>query len=385
MKIMTILGTRPEIIRLSLIVKLLDQHAEHILVDTGQNYDDRLSGLFFRELEVRRPDESLGVRGSSFGDQIGQILSRSESLLQKHKPDRVLILGDTNSGLSAIVARRMGISVYHMEAGNRCYDFRVPEESNRRIIDHISSILMPYTNRSRENLLREGIAAENIYVTGNPINEVLRHFVDKIAASTILATLGVKEKNYFLVTMHRAENVDNEERLRALIESLALIHEQFRMPVVCSLHPRTHSTAQRFHINLAHPGLACFEPFGFFDFIRLEQSAFCVLSDSGTVQEEACIMGVPNVTIRDVTERPETIECGSNVLAGCDAQTILKIVNMVTSEKTAWNPPEEYLAPHVADTVARIVLGYRNEHPENHPASSASAAPIASNAMASVR
>ena len=273
MKIMTILGTRPEIIRLSLIVKLLDQHAEHILVDTGQNYDDRLSGLFFRELEVRQPDESLGVRGASFGEQVGQILARSESLLQKHKPDRVLILGDTNSGLSAIVARRMGIPVYHMEAGNRCYDFRVPEEANRRIIDQVSSVLMPYTNRSRENLLREGIAAENVYVTGNPINEVLRHFADKISASRILATLGIKEKDYFLVTMHRAENVDNEQRFRALIESLTLIHEQFRMPVLCSLHPRTRSTAQRFHINLARPGLTCFEPFGFFDFIRLEQSA----------------------------------------------------------------------------------------------------------------
>jgi UDP-N-acetylglucosamine 2-epimerase (non-hydrolysing) len=383
---MTILGTRPEIIRLSLVIKLLDQNAEHILVDTGQNFDDRLSGLFFRELEVRQPDESLGVRGSGFGDQVGQILSRTESLLEKYKPDRVLILGDTNSGLAAIVARRMGVPVYHMEAGNRCYDFRVPEEANRRIIDHISSALMPYTNRSRENLLREGIAPDNIYVTGNPIDEILRHFADKIAASKILTTIGLKEKEFFLVTMHRAENVDNEQRLRALIETLALLHKQFHLPVLCSLHPRTRSTAQRFRINLHREGVSCFEPFGFFDFIRLEQSAFGVLSDSGTVQEEACIMGVPNVTIRDVTERPETIECGSNVLTGTDTQTILKIVNMVTREKPGWNPPEEYLAPHVAATVAGIMLGYRSERAGASPPSSIiSSTSPAPDVVASVR
>ena len=206
LKIMTILGTRPEIIRLSLIVKLLDRHVEHFLVHTGQNYDDRLSGIFFRELDMRQPDASLEVRASGFGNQLGQILSGVERLMQEYKPDRVLILGDTNSGLAAIIARRMDIPVYHMEAGNRCYDFRVPEEANRRIIDHVSSVLMPYTNRSRENLLREGIAGENIYVTGNPISEVLLHFSDKIAASArYTPTLNVKEKGFFLVTMHRAE------------------------------------------------------------------------------------------------------------------------------------------------------------------------------------
>ena len=361
---MTILGTRPEIIRLSLIIKLLDQQAEHILVDTGQNYDDRLSGLFFRELDVRKPDAALGVHGSGFAEQVGQILFRVDLLLKEQKPDRVLILGDTNSGLAAIVARRLGIPVYHMEAGNRCYDFGVPEESNRRIIDHISSVLMPYTNRSRQNLLREGIAAKDIYVTGNPIYEVIQHFASEIAASKILETLKLKEKSFFLVTMHRAENVDVENRLRGVIEALKLLYKQFGFPILCSLHPRTRSKAEQFGISLIQSGLNFLEPFGFFDFIRLEQSAFCVLSDSGTVQEEACILGVANVTIRDVTERPETIECGSNVLAGCDTQTIIRVVNVVTQNTRNWQPPAEYLTPHVANTVARIVLGYRPQNTE---------------------
>jgi UDP-N-acetylglucosamine 2-epimerase (non-hydrolysing) len=368
---MTILGTRPEIIRLSLIIKLLDRRGEHILVDTGQNYDDRLNGLFFRELQVRQPNVFLGVRGS-FGEQVGQILSGVELLLKEHTPDRVLILGDTNSGLSAIAVRRFGIPVYHMEAGNRCYDFRVPEESNRRIIDHVSSILMPYTNRSRENLLREGFAGENIYVTGNPIHEVIQNFAGEIEASSILTTLKLKKKSFFLVTMHRAENVDVEERLRSTIEALVLLHKQFGFPVLCSLHPRTRSKASQFGISLAHPGLSFLEPFGFFDFVRLEQNAFCILSDSGTVQEEACILGIPNVTIRDVTERPETIECGSNVLAGCDTQTIVSMVNLVTAEKRSWRAPAEYLLPHVSDTVARIVLGHRSEAPDASAALSTS-------------
>jgi len=362
---MTILGTRPEIIRLNLVIKLLDTHAQHILVDTGQNYDDRLSGLFFRELGERQPDVSLKVNAAGFGEQVGQILSRVELALKEHRPDRVLILGDTNSGLSAIVARRLGIPVYHLEAGNRCYDVRVPEESNRLIIDHLSSILMPYTNRSRENLLREGIAADSIYVTGNPIYEVMHRFVSEIAASKILSTLKVQEKRFFLVTMHRAENVDLEHRLHGVLEALVLLHEQSGFPVLCSLHPRTRSKAKDFGVDLIHPGLSFFEPFGFFDFIRLEQSAFCVITDSGTVQEETCILGVPNVTIRDVTERPETIECGANVLAGFDAQTIVRTVNMVTQDRRSWQPPAEYLISNVAETVARIVLGYHPPAPED--------------------
>lgn len=359
MKIMTVLGTRPEIIRLSLVIKLLDEQADHVLVHTGQNYDDRLSRIFFDELGVRAPDEFMGVRGTGFGDQVGQILAHSEELFRKHRPDRLLILGDTNSGLSALVARRLGIPVYHMEAGNRCFDDRVPEEVNRRVIDHSSTVLLPYTNRSRENLLHEGIPGERVYVTGNPIKQVIDHHAASIGRSSILADLGLTEHRFFLVTMHRAENVDLADRLRSLVEALVSLHQYYGFPVVCSLHPRTRAKVEQFGVNLDRTGLRFVQPLGFFDFVRLEQSAFCLLSDSGTVQEEACIFGVPNVTIRDVTERPETLECGSNLLASCDPNTIARMVEFATASETNWIPPSEYLVPHVAETVARLVLSYR--------------------------
>jgi UDP-N-acetylglucosamine 2-epimerase (non-hydrolysing) len=236
----------------------------------------------------------------------------------------------------------------------------VPEEGNRRIIDHVSSILLPYTNRSRENLLREGFAPDSVLVTGNPIFEVIEFFSEEIDASRILENLGVAAQKYFLVTLHRAENVDVEHRLRGAIEALERLNAEYGFPVLCSLHPRTRARAAEFGIDLDQAGLKFFEPFGFFDFVRLEKSAFCVLSDSGTVQEEACILRVPNVTLRDVTERPETIECGSNVLAGCDPETILPLVKLVTSKTTAWSVPPEYLAPGVASTVARILVSHQN-------------------------
>jgi UDP-N-acetylglucosamine 2-epimerase (non-hydrolysing) len=359
MKILTVLGTRPEIIRLSRVIEVLDRHAEHVLVHTGQNYDDRLSGVFFRELGIREPDVFMGVRAASFAEQVGQILARSEPLFLEHRPDRLLVLGDTNSGLVAIVARRLGIPVYHMEAGNRCYDDRVPEEVNRRVIDHASTVLMPYTERSRSNLLREGIEGHRIFVTGNPIKQVIDHYADRIASSAALSALGVKAGAYFVVTMHRAENVDREDRLRALVDGLSLLHREYGFPVICSFHPRTRSDVERYGVDIDRKGLAFVEPLSFFDFVRLEQSAFCILSDSGTVQEEACIFGVPNVTIRDVTERPETVECGSNILAGADPAWILHAVRFATGERSAWNPPAEYLAPQVAETVCRIVTGFR--------------------------
>lgn len=259
--------------------------------------------------------------------------------------------------MAAIVARRLGIPVYHMEAGN--YDDRVPEEVNRRVIDHSTSVLMPYTNRSRENLLAEGFPGNRVYVTGNPIKQVIDQFSEKIAASAALEELGLERRRFFLVTLHRAENVDIERRLRFLLDVLALLHEEFGFPVVCSLHPRTRSKMEAFGIDLQRAGLSLLKPFGFFDFVGLEQSAFCLLSDSGTVQEEACIFGVPNVTIRDVTERPETLDCGSNVFCGAMPDDVLRAVRMVTAQSDRWKPPEEYLAPAVAETVCRIVLGYR--------------------------
>ncbi len=359
MKVMTVVGTRPEIIRLCRVIDLLDRHCEHVLVHTGQNYDDRLSGLFFRELQVRDPDVFMGVRGTGFADQVGQILAGIEPLLMEHRPDRLLVLGDTNSGLTAMIARRLGIPVYHMEAGNRCYDDRVPEEVNRRVIDHSSSVLMPYTERSRENLLREGIAGRRIFVTGNPIKEVMDHFATQIADSNALADLSLRPAEYLLVTMHRAENVDIPGRLEEYVKALVAVAEEHSMPVVCSLHPRTRDRMKTFGIDVEQHGVRFMEPFGFFDFLRLERDAFCILSDSGTVQEEACILGVPNVTIRDVTERPETVDCGSNVLAGCDAERIQQLVRFVTKQGNTWRPPVEYLAENVAATACRIVLGYR--------------------------
>jgi UDP-N-acetylglucosamine 2-epimerase (non-hydrolysing) len=358
-RIVTVLGTRPEIIRLSRVIPLLDAHAEHVLVHTGQNFDARLSGIFFDELALRPPDVHLGVQACSFGEQAGRIIALTDRVFQERRPDRVLILGDTNSGLSALPARRRGIPVYHMEAGNRCYDDRVPEEVNRRIIDHSSSVLLPYTERSRANLLREGIASQRIFVTGNPIRQVIEGVQDRIAASGALDRLGLDEKRYLVVTMHRAENVDVEVRLRNLVAALDIVAATFDMPVVCSVHPRTRSRMEAYGISRTHQNVRFMEPLGFIDFVRLEQSAFCVLSDSGTVQEEACILGVPHVTIRDVTERPETVECGSNLLSGNDPADIVQAVRIVTASPPAWIPPPEYLAPAVAETVCRIVTGFR--------------------------
>ena len=358
MKIATVLGTRPEIIRLSRVIEKLDGLCEHVLIHTGQNYDPNLSDVFFQQLAVRQPDCFLGAQAASFGEQVGQILARIETVLQQHRPDRLLILGDTNSGLAAFIAKRLAIPVYHMEAGNRCYDDRVPEEVNRRVIDHCSDVLMPYTERSRANLLREGIEGHRIFVTGNPIFEVINHYQSSIDSSQALANLGVEKNGYFLVTMHRAENVDIEDRLRALTTSLERIHKKYGHPVICSLHPRTRSKMLAFGLPTDNAAVRFLEPLGFFDFIALERDAFCVLSDSGTVQEECCVFRVPNVTIRDVTERPETVECGSNMLSGAEPEFILRCVRAVLNLSDTWNAPPEYLKPHVSDTVIKIVLGY---------------------------
>ena len=358
MKITTILGTRPEIIRLSLIIEKLDRLCDHVLVHTGQNYDVNLKGVFFQQLGVRQPDHLLDVRGDSFGEQIGKIISASEKVLLSEKPDRLLVLGDTNSSLAAIVAKRMGIPVYHMEAGNRCYDDRVPEEVNRRLIDHSSDVLMPYTERSRANLLREGIEGNRIYVTGNPIFEVIQHYDTAIRKSSILRKLRLESGKYFLVTMHREENVDIEDRLRSLTQALLLLNKEYKVPIICSLHPRTKNRMQRFDVGVKSKQIVLHAPFGFFDFIALERNAFCVLSDSGTVQEECCIFRVANVTIRDVTERPETIECGSNMLSGADPDNILRCVRVVLDQKVNWTVPPEYLVPAVSATVTKILAGY---------------------------
>jgi UDP-N-acetylglucosamine 2-epimerase (non-hydrolysing) len=253
----------------------------------------------------------------------------------------------------------MRIPVYHMEAGNRCYDDRVPEEVNRRVIDHASTVLLPYTERSRQNLLAEGIPGNRIYVTGNPIKQVIDRFAPQIAQSRALEEYGLAPGRYFLVTAHRSENVDSPARLRSLLAGLTGLHREYGYPVVYPLHPRTRSRAAAAGLALDETGIQFLQPLGFFDFIRLEQNAFCLLSDSGTVQEEACLFGVPNVTLREVTERPETLECGSNILCGIEPPAIASAVHLVTRERRAWQPPGEYLEPGVAETVCRILLGFR--------------------------
>lgn len=361
MKVMTLLGTRPEIIRLSLVIEKLDAAVEHVLVHSGQNYTPTLNDLFFQELGVRQPDIALGVRADSAGQQIAQLISKADEVLNRVRPDRVLILGDTNTGLAAIPAKRLGIPVFHMEAGNRCYDDRVPEEVNRRLIDHSSDVLMPYTNRSRDNLLREGIAHQRIYVTGNPIAEVLHRHEQKIDESRVLERLGLARKGYFLVTLHRAENVDNEARLRDFVEALSAISSEHDLPVVCSLHPRTRDRLEAFKVSYDPQRLKMLEPLGFFEFVHLEKHAFCTLSDSGTVQEECCILGAPSVTLRDVTERPETIECGSSVLSGQSPARIPALVRQVVRATSPWTPPVEYTVKNVSEIVTRIIVSH-HEH-----------------------
>jgi UDP-N-acetylglucosamine 2-epimerase (non-hydrolysing) len=358
MKVMTIFGTRPEIIRLSLVLKILDQHAEHVTVHTGQNYHESLSDIFIKDLEVRTPDVHLGIVAKSFGEQVGQILAKTDEVLEQYKPERVLILGDTNSALSAIVAARRGVPVYHMEAGNRCYDNRVPEEVNRRIIDHSSAILLPYTERSKENLVSEGIERERIFVTGNPIKEVLDVFEPKIDASDALEKFNVQPFEYFLVTLHRAENVDLPERLRKIFEGFARIVEKFGKKMLISVHPRTAEKLEKFEIKTDTDKIKLLEPLGFFDFVKLEKNALAVLTDSGTVQEECAIFGIPNVTLRDVTERPETVECGSNILSGAETASILRAVELALSQPANWKAPKEYLSENVSQTVSKILLGY---------------------------
>ncbi|MFS8601009.1 MULTISPECIES: non-hydrolyzing UDP-N-acetylglucosamine 2-epimerase [Priestia] len=358
MKVMTILGTRPEIIRLSLIIKKLDEYAsQHVLVHTGQNFTPSLSEVFFQELNIRKPDYILANQQLSLGEQLSKMYKELEQLFLKEKPDKVLILGDTNSGLSAILAERMGISVIHMEAGNRCFDLEVPEEKNRRIIDAISSFNLPYTPQSKENLIKEGIPSNRIIISGNPINEVLKHYEPAIKKSSILEKLSLKENDYFLVTAHRAENVDHEDRLLEIMKGINMVAEFYQKRIICSIHPRTKSRIENISLLEVHPLVEFHEPFGFFDFVNLEKNAFCVLTDSGTVQEECCLFYVPTVTIRKTTERPETIQCGSNMLSGIDANQILTCVHVMVNQLKNWSYPEGYGHVNVSDKVIKVVLG----------------------------
>ncbi len=357
MRIITILGTRPEIIRLSIIIKKLDVLNDHILVHTGQNYETKLSDIFFEELGLRKPDYYLGAKTESFGTQISIILREVEKLFIELKPERVLVLGDTNSALSAIIAERMLIPVFHMEAGNRCFDLKVPEEKNRKIIDHVSTIAIPYTPNSRENLLNEGIPKNRIFISGNPIYEVLTTYKDKIERSTILNELNLEPKEYFLVTAHRAENVDIKERLEMILQGLQLVAKEYDLPVICSIHPRTRNKLEKFNIQIKNDKIRLLEPFGFFDFVKLEKNAKLVITDSGTVQEECCIFNVPAVTIRDTTERPETVECKSNIVSGLKPDNIINCIKVMLSTDSNWEYPIGYIDPNVSDKIVKYLNG----------------------------
>jgi UDP-N-acetylglucosamine 2-epimerase (non-hydrolysing) len=356
MRVLAVLGTRPEIIRLSRVIERLDPRCDLALVHTGQNFDPSLSDVFFEELGVRAPDRYLGIEGDGFADRVGRILAGIDPVLTEYEPDRLLVLGDTDSGLSAYVAKRRGIPVFHMEAGNRCFDDRVPEEVNRRVIDHSSDVLLPYTNRSRDNLLREGIHPSRILVTGNPIKEVMDLHEDRIGASQALTGLGVEPGEYLLLTVHRQETVDVEDRLRSLLKGAVEGANELGLPLVFSVHPRTRSRLDEFGLTIDEEPIRPHEPFGFFDFVALERNARCVLTDSGTVQEECCIMGVPTVTVRDCTERPETVECGSNVLSGVEPEGIRRCLELMLDDSRSWDAPPEYLVDDVSSTVANILL-----------------------------
>ncbi|MDE2489558.1 MAG: UDP-N-acetylglucosamine 2-epimerase (non-hydrolyzing) [Elusimicrobia bacterium] len=358
MKVLTILGTRPEIIRLSLVIPLLDGLCAQTVVHTGQNFDPNLNDVFFEQLGLRAPDRYLGAKGS-LAEQIGVILAGTEKAIAEVRPDRLLVLGDTNSALSALIAKRLGVPVYHMEAGNRCYDDRVPEEVNRRVIDHSSDVLMPYTERSRQNLLAEGIPGERVYVTGNPIREVLDKNAAKIDKCGALKELGLRRGGYFLATLHRAENVDDPRRFADLVAGLNAVAKAHGKPVVWSVHPRTRARLAAAKGVKPSKDVRVLDPLGLFEFVQLEKNALCVLTDSGTVQEECCLFRVPNVTVRDVTERPETLEAGSNILSGADPETVLACVKTALSCPARWTPPTEYEALGVSATVAKIILGYR--------------------------
>ena len=349
-KILTILGTRPEIIRLARIIPKLDQASDHRILHTGQNYDAMLNDIFFDQLRLRKPDRVLESRGT-IGQQLAAIMIGVEQYITEFQPDAVLVLGDTNSGLSAIVCERMGVPVYHMEAGNRCYDLLVPEEKNRKLIDSISTINLPYTQFSRENLLREGAANNRVFVTGNPIKEVLDYYSNDIESSNILDQLNLTAGQYIIATAHRAENVDNPNRLNQILDAFEIISQQY--PIVFSCHPKTR---QRLANRKLSDRIIVTEPMGFFDFVKLEQHSRLAISDSGTVQEEMCLFQKPTITIRATTERPETVMCGSNIISGLETQRIVDCYQQALTLGN-WTVPEEYTRSTVSDVVVNIILG----------------------------
>lgn len=353
LKVMTVVGTRPEIIRLSRVINLLDETVHHILVHTGQNYDFELNEIFFRDLEIRKPDYFLNADVSSLGATIGDIFRKTEQILKKEKPDALLVLGDTNSCLSAYIAKRMHIPIYHMEAGNRCFDFNVPEEINRRIIDHIADFNLVYTEHARRHLLSEGLPHRRIYLTGSPMNEVLKYYLPKIEKSDILQKLSLKPKDYFLVSIHREENVDNPKNLRILLDALKDLNKIFKKRIIVSTHPRTKKRLEE--LRFKNSSIEFLKPFGFLDYNKLQMNAICVLSDSGTINEESSILNFPAVTVRNSMERPEGLDTGSIILTGLNKNVIIDSVYLTIKESNK-NVKKEYTNDYkIENTSWRVV------------------------------
>lgn len=360
LKVMTIVGTRPEIIRLSAVIKACDLYFNHILVHTGQNWDYNLNEIFFEELELRKPDYFLSVACNDLGETMGNIIARSYSLIKEENPDALLILGDTNSALSAISAKRLKIPIFHMEAGNRCFDQNVPEEINRKIVDHISDINLPYTEHSRRYLLNEGLMAEHIFVTGSPMLEVLSKYKDKIDKSNVLTELDLEKKKYILVSAHREENIDIDKHFMYLVESLNCVAEEFQLPIIYSTHPRSQKKITEKNLKF-NPLIKNLKPFGFFAYNKLQQNAFCVLSDSGTLSEESAMLNFPAVLNRTSTERPEVLDKGSIIIGGIKANGIINSIYLAVNsyeEQTGNIRPTDYYDANVSLKVVKIIQSY---------------------------
>lgn len=364
MRVVTVVGTRPEIIRLSRVIAVLDECTEHFLVHTGQNYDYELNEVFFNELEIRKPDFFLNAAGQNAAETIGNVIIEADNVFDKLQPEALLILGDTNSALVSIAAKRRKIPIFHMEAGNRCFDYRVPEEINRKIVDHISDINLTYSEIAREYLLREGIPADQIIKTGSPMREVLNFYKEKIVASSILEKLNLQAFGYFLVSSHREENVDSPQKLHSLIETLNTVSEKYKLPVIVSTHPRTRNRIDALGITVSN-NIIFSKPFGFLDYIKLQQNARVVLSDSGTITEESSVLNFPALNLREVHERPEGFEEAAVMFVGLDRNRIIQGIDILQSQKRGDNDRDlnmvtDYQIDNVSIKILRIIMSYTN-------------------------
>jgi UDP-N-acetylglucosamine 2-epimerase (non-hydrolysing) len=362
LKVMTIVGTRPEIIKLSRVIAELDRHTRHVLVHTGQNYDYELNQIFFDELEIRKPDHFLDAAGKTAAETIGAVIAKSDVVMRREKPDALLLLGDTNSCLSVIAAKRRKIPIFHMEAGNRCFDERVPEEVNRRIVDHTSDINLPYTEHARRYLLREGLKPETVIKTGSPMREVLAYYGSKSSQSDVLGRLGLEPRRYFLVSAHREENVDDERNFTALMSSLGAVAKRYRSRVIVYTHPRTRKRLDRLNRASLPAKVEFMRAMGFIDYITLQRNARCVLSDSGTLTEESAILAFPAVMIRQTHERPEGMDEATLVMGGLETDRLLQAIDTsvahYANSRRPFALPPDYRAKNVSMKVARIIMSY---------------------------